>query len=106
MLTSSTQNAVKKGCFLLEGKKNKTLHLHHQCPYALSKRPQPFSKIKKLTPFYQPVWNLIYRHAYKSRTPSLLLVPLEGQAIRSSLGQEGRNTQQNLIKQIGFWHEL
>lgn len=35
--------------------------------------------------------------------PCLLLPPLKLQVIRSSLGQEVRNAQQNLIKQIGFW---
>lgn len=67
--------------------------------------PCILQKLSLFHPSFSPTgWNVITStHVYQSRIPSLLLSPLELQAIRMRFRQEVRNAQQNLIRQIGLW---
>lgn len=79
------------------------LHRHSQCPRVPSTRPRLIFNMKSYLILPNSLECNHLKACHQSRTPSLLLPPLELQAIRNPFRQEVWNAQQNLIKQTGLW---
>ena len=79
------------------------LQRHSQCPRASSRRPRLIFNMKSNLILPNSLECNHLKACHESRTPSLLLPPLELQAIRSCFRQEVWNAQQNLIRQTGLW---